>query len=57
MCLSGNPPNFVVVLCAGSSVVAMWKINSLSRVIDADATLVDSVRTGVSMRAIVRAGK
>jgi len=30
MCLSGNPPNFVFLLCACSSVVAMWKINSLS---------------------------
>jgi len=29
-CLSGNPPNFVFLLCACSSVVAMWKINSLS---------------------------
>jgi len=26
MCLSGNPPNFVFLLC----VVAMWKINFLS---------------------------
>ena len=29
-CLSGNPSNFVFLLCACSSVVAMWKINSLS---------------------------
>jgi len=29
-CLSGNPPNFAFLLCAYSSVVAMWKINSLS---------------------------
>jgi len=29
-CLSGNPPNFVFLLCGCSSVVAMWKINSLS---------------------------
>jgi len=30
MCLSGNPPNVVFLLCAYSSVVAMWKINFLS---------------------------
>ena len=29
-CLSGNPPNFAFLLCAYSSVVAMWKINSVS---------------------------
>jgi len=28
--LAGYPPNFVFLLCACSSVVAMWKINSLS---------------------------
>jgi len=32
MCLSGNPPNFVFLLSAYSSVVAMWKINFLSLV-------------------------
>jgi len=30
-CLSGNPPNFAFLLCAYSSVVAMWKINSLCK--------------------------
>jgi len=30
MCLSGNPLNFVFLLCAYSSVVAMWKINFFS---------------------------
>ena len=29
-CLSGKFPDFVFLLCACSSVVAMWKINSLS---------------------------
>jgi len=29
-CLSGNPPNFVFLLCAYASVVAMRKINFLS---------------------------
>ena len=38
-CLSGNPPNFVFLLCASSSVVAIWKINSLSLTMKHDSVV------------------